>query len=126
MILVKGQSATGSIGYHVGWSAGDYTSAVKIGYPGDILDGEIIQFDGGGLFVSETGLVGVKHGNANNAGGSSGGAMVAKFDRNNSTNMNYVISVTSHHLNSDATISYGPRIDDGFKNLMEYTTRGCR
>jgi len=48
MVLVEGTSPTGHISYALDWK-GKYTSAVLIGYPEDILNGNYIQQTGGSV-----------------------------------------------------------------------------
>jgi trypsin len=128
MILATGVSRTGYFGHHWGYADNDYTSGPKVGYPGDILNGQVIQGDNGPFFVmdDEPGIIGLRHGNPRNAGGSSGGAWVGRYSKTLAANNNFAISVTSHHRGDDTTISYGPKFDRGFKELLDYTSRGCR
>jgi hypothetical protein len=129
MILVRSNSTTGHFGYHYGWSLSEYPAAPKIGYPADILNGQVVQVDSGALFFpdGEEDIIGLRHGNPRNAGGSSGGAWVGKYSNRASVNVNFVIGVTSHHRGKDTSISYSPYFkEDNFKSLLDYTSRGCK
>lgn len=129
MILVNGTSRTGHFGYYTGWSLNDIPRAAKVGYPADILDGEVVQIDSGNLFAPDDseGLVGLRHGNAKNAGGSSGGAWVANYANRIGQNTNRIIGLTSHHRGDDTTISYSAYLqEENFKTLLDYVGRGCR
>jgi hypothetical protein len=130
MILARTNSRTGDFGYHYGWPESEYRNSSKIGYPVDILDGQVIQVDSGAIFFpdgEEQEIVGLRHGNRRNAGGSSGGAWVGHYSNRLGENRNFVISVTSHSRGNDTSISYGPYLTAAnFKSLLDYTSRGCR
>jgi hypothetical protein len=129
MILTKQESATGFFGYHFDWSAKEYPTASKIGYPSDILKGQVVQMDSGPLFFADghEDIVGLRHGNRQDAGGSSGGAWVGHMATRAGPNTNLVISVTSHHRGDDTSVSYGPYLQKAnFKSLLDYTARGCK
>jgi hypothetical protein len=128
LIRVLARSATGYFGWHANWSPGTYRRATKVGYPGDILNGEVVQMDSGPLaeVTGEDDMLSLSHGNPRNAGGSSGGAWVANFSRSAAgANGNRVISVTSHHRGDDTTVSYGVRLGTGFLDMLEDISRGC-
>jgi hypothetical protein len=126
MILTEESSKTGSFGWTYNYDPSQFPTAVKVGYPADILDGEVVQMDGGPLKAPETrpGLVMLQHGNPKNAGGSSGGAWVGDFSAG--LDGNRVISVTSHHIGDETTISYGPQFDQDFKTLLDNVQGGCK
>src|SRR5262249_46865625 len=74
MLKTRGGEDQGHFGYQVNWF-GTYQNAPKIGYPGAIERGQVIQVDFGNLFKGRSPrVVGLAHGNQNNAEGSSGGA----------------------------------------------------
>jgi hypothetical protein len=127
LIRVLGRSRTGHFGWHANWPTDAYPRVPKIGYPADILNGQVIQMDTGPLTPvdGEEELVALKHGNPRNAGGSSGGAWVGNFSRSANGPGNRVISVTSHHRGDDTTVSYGVRLGTGFMELLESISRGC-
>jgi hypothetical protein len=127
LIRVVGRSRTGHFGWHANWLLEAYQRAPKIGYPSDILNGQVIQMDTGPLLAvqGEDELVALRHGNPRNAGGSSGGAWVGNFSWSATGNGNRVISVTSHHRGDDTTVSYGVRLGTGFMEMLESINRGC-
>jgi hypothetical protein len=100
----------------------------KIGYPVAISNGEVIQVEFGKLMKGwDPKIVGLNHGNPSNAEGSSGGAWVGRYETGGSnTQSNFVISVTSHHLGDNRSISFGPYWDENFGELLKYTQRGCK
>jgi hypothetical protein len=123
MILVDGESPTGYFG--VEWNWGKYKDGTKIGYPGGIEDGEVIQVDKGPLSLID-GLVEMKHGNEADQGGSSGGAWVAKYTNAKDKKSNYIISVESFGFEGIPGIDYGPYLDDNFKGLWDYVANDCK
>ena len=128
LIRVLARSATGYFGWHANWTPGTYRRATKVGYPGDILNGEVVQMDSGPLadVPGEYDMLSLSHGNPRNAGGSSGGAWVANFSRSAAgANGNRVVSVTSHHRGDDTTVSYGVRLGAGFMEMLEDISGGC-
>jgi hypothetical protein len=128
MILTEESSKTGNLGWNFNYDPSEYPTAMKVGYPADILDGEVVQMDGGPLTAPETrpGLVMLRHGNPKNAGGSSGGAWIGNFSPAIGSGKNAVISVTSHHVGDETTVSYGPQFDQDFKGLLDYVQGGCK
>ena len=52
---------------------GQYNQAAKIGYPGGVADGQVMQVETGPI-VTEAGIVQIQHGNPADQRGSSGGA----------------------------------------------------
>jgi Trypsin len=128
MLLAEENSKTGYLGWEYGYDPAKYPTATKVGYPADILDGEVVQMDSGPFSAPETrpGIVMLQHGNPKNAGGSSGGAWIANLSPNIGQGKNVVISVTSHHVGDDTTVSYGAQFDADFKAMLDYVQRGCK
>lgn len=110
MVLVDGTSPVGFMSYDLDWK-GKYESAWRIGYPGGILDADIIQRAPGILFFGDTlpfvqafsrggptelpNAV-VQWGPVTDAThGMSGGAWVANFDEGGAAGKNTLIAVTS-------------------------------
>jgi hypothetical protein len=127
ILKLRGGGDRGHFGWQSGWW-GAYNSAPKIGYPGAIEQGQIIQVDFGRLFKGRTPrLIGLAHGNPRNAEGSSGGAWVGRYETaGNNPQGNYVISVTSHHLGDDRGTTYGVYWGDDMERLLNYVRRGCK
>jgi hypothetical protein len=120
-ILMDGSSRTGWFGWQWNWR-GKYEEATKIGYPGGLVSGRVIQVDAGPLSFTENGsIVRLLHGKQAEQAGTSGGAWVGDFGKGN-----YVISVSSFTRGQDESIIYGPYFDDSLKQLFDYTARGCR
>jgi hypothetical protein len=103
MILVDKNSPTGVMNYQLDWK-GKYTFADRVGYPGDILDGTVIQDAPGVIFFSDAIPLGVNSspnlvvqwGPVTDATeGMSGGAWVANSDDTEGPDKNVLIAVTS-------------------------------
>lgn len=125
LIRVDNPSRTGNFGTHWGWR-GQYNDGVKIGYPGGVANGEIIQVERGPLAFVD-GVVQMKHGNVADQGGSSGGAWIGAFsDTEGNADGNYVISVESFGYVEEPGIDYGPYLDENFKELWDYAENGCQ
>jgi len=127
MIKLRGGDDLGHFGWQYNWW-GTYDEVPKIGYPVAISNGQVIQVEFGKLMKGwDPKVVGLNHGNPNNAEGSSGGAWVGRYETGGSnTQSNFIISVTSHHLGDNRSISYGPYWDENFGELLKYTQRGCK
>ena len=104
LVLVDGTSSTGTIDYVLDWK-GKFTSAARVGYPGDILNADIIQYAPGIVFFADQiplpkGLNlpndVVQWGPVTDAThGMSGGAWVARISDTEGPNKNILIAVTS-------------------------------
>jgi len=127
MIKLRGGDDLGHFGWQYNWW-GNYDQVPKIGYPSAINGGQVIQVDFGKLTRGwDPKIVGLNHGNPKNAEGSSGGAWVGRYETSGSNiQANFVLSVTSHHMGEDRSISYGPYWDENFGELLKYTQRGCK
>jgi len=128
MIRLRGGTDRGHFGWQYGWW-GDYDRVPKIGYPAGIEDAQVMQVEFGQLAQGwGPKIVALNHGNARNAEGSSGGAWVGKYEtvENGNTESNYIISVTSHHVNDDRSVSYGPYWDNNFVELITHAQTGCK
>ncbi len=125
LIRVDNPSRTGNFGTHWGWR-GQYDDGVKIGYPGGVANGEVIQVERGPLAFVD-GVVQMKHGNPADQGGSSGGAWIGAFsDAEGNADGNYVISVESFGYVNEPGVDYGPYLDTNFKDLWDYVENGCQ
>ena len=123
MIKVRGGTDQGYFGWQYGWW-GQYSTAPKIGYPVDIEQGQVIQVEFGRLIKGyQRGLVGLNHGNPRSGGGSSGGAWVGRYGQTGNPQSNYIISVTSHSINGNDSIDYGPYWDNNMESLMNSAKR---
>jgi Trypsin len=124
LILVDHPSKTGYFGTYWGWQ-GEYNDATKIGYPGGISDGEVIQVDHGPIQFVE-GVVQMKHGDTADQHGSSGGAWIGDYSQAKSEDNNYIISVESFGLEDEPGVDYGPYLNADFKSLWDYVENGCQ
>ena len=126
MVMLRGSVEQGHFGIEWGW-LGKYSNAPKIGYPGDIEDGEVIQVDFGRLGQGwHPNIVALVHGNSRSLNGSSGGAWVGAYDPRGNNQANRVISVSSHFRERDPGTMYGPYWDDAMAQLLANTRRDCR
>jgi hypothetical protein len=104
MVLVDGTSATGTIDYVLDWK-GQFTSAARVGYPGDILNADIVQWAPGIVFFANQIPLPKGFNLPNNVvqwgpvtdatHGMSGGAWVARMSDTEGPNKNILIAVTS-------------------------------
>jgi hypothetical protein len=141
MLLVDGQSPTGTMPYALDWK-GHYTHAARIGYPGDILEGTVIQKAPGVVFSADAlpfGLEAVPNlvvqwGPITDATqGMSGGAWVAHPNANEGDGSNVLIAVTSF---GPVTGSGHPKYPGGtfaayltaaeFNPLLQSVENGCK
>lgn len=135
MILVNQNSPNGAMPYALDWK-GRFTSAIRVGYPVDILDAAIVQEAGGSVFFSNAIPMGldsqpnivVQWGPITEATqGMSGGAWVANFNVNEGSNTNILIAVSSFE-NPDypgaAFASYLTAAE--FNPLLAFVTNGCK
>jgi hypothetical protein len=143
MVLVDGTSSTGVMEYELDWK-GKYTNAARVGYPGDILNADIIQFAPGIVFFADAiplpkGLnlpsSVVQWGPVTDAThGMSGGAWVANMSSTEGPNKNILIAVTSSapQLHNTAI----PMFPGGtwaayltaaeFNPLLDFVSNGCK
>jgi hypothetical protein len=124
MVLIDTNSNFGYFGYYWNW-AGMFNAATRIGYPGGMADGQIIQVDGGPLRL-DSGIVALRHGSRADQHGSSGGAWVWQLSGVMTDKSNRIISLTSFGNDDEPDIVYGPYFTEAFKRLFDFTTRGCR
>lgn len=124
MIVVGEDSLSGYFGWSYGYR-GKYNQAVKIGYPGEIERGRIVQIERGPLNMYAPGLVAIRHNNPKSGKGSSGGAFVANFSGYQGPGSNVVLSVTSASPANDPNVDIGPYFDEHFKSMFDTAMRGC-
>lgn len=124
MIQVNSGSRTGWFGTQWDWQ-GAYNHATKIGYPGGIAEGQVIQVLPGPISVSG-GIVELRHGDKHAQGGSSGGAWIGDYDTRGDPARNHIISVESFGFDGQPGVDYGPYFDDRVKKLFDYVSNGCK
>jgi hypothetical protein len=143
MVLVDRDSPTGVIPYALDWKGAKVAHASIVGYPANILDGQIVQAVPGIVFFadavpfgeeSEPNLV-VHWGQLTDATqGMSGGAWVVDRDANEGANHNILIAVTSF---GPVNLRYNAPIYPGasfaayltaaeFNPLLNYVRNGCK
>ena len=123
MIKTTEPSTTGHFGTHWGWS-GNYDGAIKIGYPGGVADGQVMQVETGPIRFVE-GVVELTHGNEADQRGSSGGAWIGTAGGNVPQD-HYIISVESFGFPDQPGVDYGPYLTEEFKDLFDYVQNGCQ
>lgn len=124
LILVDRPSKTGYFGTHWGWE-GQYSDAVKIGYPGGVADGQVMQVETGPI-VTDSAIVQINHGNPADQRGSSGGAWIGNYSDGGAAEGNYIISVESFGFDDQPGVDYGPYLTSEFKDLWDYVENGCQ
>ncbi|HLL29278.1 MAG TPA: hypothetical protein VKT73_16695 [Xanthobacteraceae bacterium] len=123
LILVDHESITGHFGARWNWEGIEQLN--KIGYPGGMFDGEILQVEQGPISVSN-GIVAIQHGNTAEQGGSSGGAWIADFKYGSTASgANQIASIESFGIPALPGVDFGPYLTDDFKELWDYVERGC-
>jgi hypothetical protein len=144
MILVDRPSPTGTMPYQLDWK-GQYNFVWRIGYPGNILGGDIVQRVGGSLFFSDVIPMGdwslpnlvVQWGPITDATyGMSGGAWVANLSTGGETGKNILIAVTSGAPPGPARLGSTLRFPGGtfaaylraseFEPLLASVSNGCK
>ncbi len=126
LIQVDHDSITGHYSWNVDWGK-KYTNATATGYPGAMLEGQIIQTADGSLLKIQDipNELGLKHNVIDLTQGSSGGAWVANFSKEEKPDMNILIGLNSMVSSQWPGISFGPYLTADFKNLFEYVSKGC-
>jgi hypothetical protein len=122
MIRVDADAKNGWFGTAWGWN--DFNEATKIGYPGGILEGQVIQVDRGPIKV-ENGIVELRHGNKADQGGSSGGAWIGDYSSDKGSS-NHIISIESFGYDNMPGVDYGPYFDGRLKILWDFVENGCK
>jgi V8-like Glu-specific endopeptidase len=140
MMLVDADSQTGTMAWQGDWK-GKYLGATRIGYPGDILNGEIIQQSHGIIFFADSipiftsngnqlsfpNIVVHWEGNTKLTQGSSGGAWIANFDSAESAQNNIALSVSAFTVKGFPGAMFGPYLTaDQMNSLMKFTQAGCQ
>jgi hypothetical protein len=145
MVLVDGTSPTGVMPYALDWK-GKVKFAWRVGYPSDILGGDIVQRVGGMVFFSNTIPMGqwsqpnlvVQWGPITDAThGMSGGAWVANLSATEGANKNVLIAVTSGAPNGPSRLGDNTERFPGsafaayltateFNPLLRFVSNGCK
>jgi hypothetical protein len=143
MILVDADSLTGVMPYQLDWK-GNWQQATRVGYPGAVLNGEIVQrAEGAVMFADNTPLMGIFtsgqtmstpnllihwQSNYNLTQGMSGGAWIGGFSTTEATGKNVALSVSSFQINNAYPGAlFGPYLTaTTFNSLLQYVTGGCK
>ncbi|HXP02981.1 MAG TPA: hypothetical protein VN808_02600, partial [Stellaceae bacterium] len=140
MILVDSDSLTGTMAWQADWK-GKWLGATRIGYPGDILNGEIVQQAHGIVFFADAIPIFTNKGTAQSfpnlvvhwqrntkiTQGSSGGAWIVNFDPTEAQGSNIAISVSSFLMTDLAGAMFGPYLTAANMNaLLQFTQNGCK
>jgi Trypsin len=136
MILVDGTSATGVMPYDLDWK-GKWAAATRVGYPGDILSGQIVQQSRGIVFFVDAipmfpgeslpNLVAHWQPLAGFTSGSSGGAWVGNYSSMESPNNNFLIAVTSFQNVTFPGVEFGAYLTAAeFNPLLAKVENGCK
>jgi len=128
MILVDRANATG---YYKNWAVdwqGKYRGATATGYPAAMLRGEIIQKAHGEIYFPNftmPNIVALRHNNSDLTQGSSGGAWVANFSKQDDAEHNILIAVSSFIMKEQPGVSFGAYPTSALHRLFDYVSKGC-
>jgi hypothetical protein len=129
MLLLDKESLTGSFKWTSDWYP-RYQRAVKIGYPGAISSGQIVQRDPGSLGsrTDMSNVVMLQHDNPNMTQGTSGGAWVANFNTVEGPENNVIVGLTSFGFPTRwPGTTFGPYfMKDRLGGLLEFVSNGCK
>jgi hypothetical protein len=135
LVLVDGNSPTGTMPYELDWK-GKAKEAVRVGYAGDILDGEIIQQALGIVFFANSipmfpesppGLVVHWQSVTDLSQGTSGGAWITNFSTNEGQDKNVLVAVTSFGAADYPGAAMGAYLTAAdFNPLLAYVSNGCK
>jgi hypothetical protein len=136
MILVDGNSPTGVMPYALDWK-GKVTSAVRIGYAIDILDGQIIQRSEGIVYFADSipmfpqmslpNLVVLWQSLTDLTNGTSGGGWIVNFNPTEATNNNILIAVNSFHWPDYPAAEMAAYLTAAeFSPLLAFVSNGCK
>jgi hypothetical protein len=135
LVLVDGNSPTGTMPYALDWK-GKVTEAVRVGYAGDILDGEIVQQALGIVFFADSipmfpnessNLVVHWQSVTNLSQGTSGGAWIENFGTDEGPDKNVLVAVTSFGDDAFPGAAMGAYLTAAeFNPLLNYVSNGCK
>jgi len=135
MILVDGTSPTGVMPYALDWK-GNVSYATRVGYAGDILDGQIIQKSGGAVFFADAiPMLPKSYPNivvqwapvTDLTAGASGGAWIANFSTTEGTSKNILVAVTSFQfLGYPGGEGAAYLTSAEFNPLLAFVSNGCK
>jgi Trypsin len=135
LVLVDGNSPTGTMPYALDWK-GKVKIAVRVGYAGDILDGEIVQQAEGIVFFANSipmfpesppNLVVHWQSVTDLNQGTSGGGWIANFSTEEASDKNVLVAVTSFNDGDYPGAVMGAYLTAAeFNPLLAYVSNGCK
>lgn len=135
MILVDGASPTGVMPYALDWK-GSVSYVTRVGYAGDILDGQIVQESGGAVFFADTiPMLPKSYPNivvqwapiTDLTEGTSGGAWIANFNTSEGANRNILVAVTSFQFTNYPGGEGAAYLTSAeFNPLLAFVSNGCK
>jgi hypothetical protein len=140
LMLVDADSLTGTMAVQTDWK-GKWLGATRIGYPGDILNGEIVQQSHGIVFFADSvpiftsngtqlpspNIVVHWEGNIKLTQGSSGGAWIANFGSTEGPQDNVAIGISAFTVKGFPGAMFGPYLTGTQLNaLQKFTQNGCQ
>jgi hypothetical protein len=135
LVLVDGNSSTGTMPYVLDWK-GKVTEAVRVGYAGDILDGEIVQQALGIVFFADSipmfpesppSLVVHWQSVTDLNQGTSGGGWITNFSTDEGSGKNVLVAVTSFNDEDYPGAVMGAYLTAAeFNPLLAYVSNGCK
>ncbi len=135
MLLVDGSSTTGVMPYALDWK-GKVNYVTRVGYAGDILDGQIVQKSGGALFFADAiPMLPKSYPNivvqwapiTDLTEGTSGGAWIANFSTTEGGSNNILVAVTSFQFTEypgGEGAAYLTAAE--FNPLLTFVANGCK
>jgi hypothetical protein len=136
MILVDSPSTTGYFkNWDGSWKRGDWHGATRIGYPGDVMNGQLMQEAHGAVFfpddipfvpgASFPRLLGLWQFNPYLTEGTSGGGWVGNLSTEETPDDNVLLSVNSLHLPAHPELEFGPQFDkEQFQTVLNHVASG--
>lgn len=130
MVLLDRPSSTGYYNFSVDWQ-GKFKAATIVGYPDALMSGQIVEKVQGTLLPLPSTVknlpneLSLHHGQIHFTQGSSGGAWVANYSRNEDADHNIIVSLSSFVRDDSPGLTFGPYLTSDFKRLLEYTSNGC-
>jgi hypothetical protein len=135
LVLVDGNSSTGTMPYALDWK-GKVKEAVRVGYAGDILDGEIVQQALGIVFFANSipmfpesppSLVVHWQSVTDLNQGTSGGGWITNFSTEEGSDKNVLVAVTSFNDEDYPGAVMGAYLTAAeFNPLLAYVSNGCK
>jgi hypothetical protein len=135
LVLVDGSSPTGTMPYALDWK-GKVKEAVRVGYAGDILDGEIVQQALGIVFFADSipmfpesppNLVVHWQSVTDLNQGTSGGGWITNFSAEEGSDKNILVAVTSFNDDDYPGAVMGAYLTAAeFNPLLAYVSNGCK